>query len=319
MNLLIDENIVDKLMFVNVKEPGFKDYDGIGIIFGINNKNQYYIFYKRKERPLIDEIISGDNLNFLNKKDNRDLIKNDNIIELIKNINEYFKLSNLYIPLEFESIFYEPSKISIKKIDFNILFLGAYMIEDISICDKLYDYYNYKKKNNEVSDGCIGSLGGVLVDKNVKDSKDVSLSVILETKNATKYNNIAKAYFDLLQNVLDCYNEEYKFSNNVQRYCIKDVVNIQVYLPNGGYKKYHTERTTATEPNASRHLVFMTYLNDVTDRGETEFFHQKIKVKPKKGLTLIWPADWTFTHRGIPSPTQEKTIVTGWFNFVNGI
>jgi hypothetical protein len=59
----------------------------------------------------------------------------------------------------------------------------------------------------------------------------------------------------------------------------------------------------------------MTYLNDVTDAGETEFFYQKIKMKPEKGLTLIWPADWTFTHRGIASPTQEKTIITGWFNF----
>jgi hypothetical protein len=35
-------------------------------------------------------------------------------------------------------------------------------------------------------------------------------------------------------------------------------------------------------------------------------------VSPKKGLTLIWPADWTFTHRGVPSPTQEKIITTGW-------
>ena len=41
----------------------------------------------------------------------------------------------------------------------------------------------------------------------------------------------------------------------------------------------------------------------------------KIKVKPEKGLTLIWPADWTFTHRGVPSSTETKYIVTGWFNY----
>ena len=56
----------------------------------------------------------------------------------------------------------------------------------------------------------------------------------------------------------------------------------------------------------------MTYLNDVTDAGGTEFCHQNLIVQPKKGLTLIWPADWTFTHRGVPSPTQEKIITTGW-------
>ena len=59
----------------------------------------------------------------------------------------------------------------------------------------------------------------------------------------------------------------------------------------------------------------MTYLNDVSDGGETEFMHQNIKVKPQKGLTLIWPADWTFTHRGVASPIETKTIVTGWYHF----
>ena len=67
---------------------------------------------------------------------------------------------------------------------------------------------------------------------------------------------------------------------------------------------------------SSRHLVFMTYLNDVDDEGHTEFYHQKLKVKPRKNLTLIWPTDWTFTHRGIASPTQEKYITTGWLNYL---
>ena len=61
----------------------------------------------------------------------------------------------------------------------------------------------------------------------------------------------------------------------------------------------------------------MFYLNDVEDEGETEFYYQKLKVKPKKGLTLIWPADWTHTHRGIPSKTQEKYIATGWYSFTD--
>ena len=59
----------------------------------------------------------------------------------------------------------------------------------------------------------------------------------------------------------------------------------------------------------------MTYLNDIEDGGETEFFYQKLKVKPQKGLTLIWPVDWTHTHRGVPSMTEEKIIATGWYYF----
>ena len=59
----------------------------------------------------------------------------------------------------------------------------------------------------------------------------------------------------------------------------------------------------------------MTYLNDVADRGETEWYYQKLKIKPKKGLTVLWPTDWTYTHRGIPSPSQLKYIITGWYSY----
>ena len=65
-----------------------------------------------------------------------------------------------------------------------------------------------------------------------------------------------------------------------------------------------------------RHLAFMTYLNDVNEGGETEFFYQEAKIRPRKGLSLIWPTDWTHTHRGVPAPKEQKTIVTGWLKFV---
>ena len=60
----------------------------------------------------------------------------------------------------------------------------------------------------------------------------------------------------------------------------------------------------------------MTYLNDGEDGG-TEFLYQKIASPAKKGLTLIWPANWTHTHRGIISSTNEKIIITGWFSLDN--
>ena len=67
-------------------------------------------------------------------------------------------------------------------------------------------------------------------------------------------------------------------------------------------------------PSANRHLVFMTYLNDVFDEGGTEFFYQKIKAQPRKGLTLIWPVDWTHLHRGIA--VERGKHHHGWFDFL---
>ena len=75
------------------------------------------------------------------------------------------------------------------------------------------------------------------------------------------------------------------------------------------------ERTNPCGDVGRRLLVFMTYLNDVEDGGETEFLYQNLKVKPEKGKTLIWPSEWTHTHRGLTSKSESKFIVTGWFEF----
>ena len=62
-------------------------------------------------------------------------------------------------------------------------------------------------------------------------------------------------------------------------------------------------------------LVFMTYLNDVEDGG-TFFKYQNIKTKAKKGTTLIWPTDFTHTHKGEISTKSHKYILTGWLGFI---
>ena len=79
------------------------------------------------------------------------------------------------------------------------------------------------------------------------------------------------------------------------------------------YKNWHCERAGLRD--ALRCMAFMTYLNDVSDGGGTDFKYQNITAPAKKGLTLIWPSDWTHTHKGVVSKTHEKYIVTGWFNF----
>jgi hypothetical protein len=84
-------------------------------------------------------------------------------------------------------------------------------------------------------------------------------------------------------------------------------------MPGEGFYEWHCER--GGYPASHRVLVYMTYLNDV-ENGGTEFKFQKIKIDAKKGLTLIWPSDFTHTHRGIISNEEEKYIITGWFSFI---
>ena len=38
-------------------------------------------------------------------------------------------------------------------------------------------------------------------------------------------------------------------------------------------------------------------------------------VLSKKGLTVIWPSEWTFTHKGHTTIDEDKYIITGWYEF----
>ena len=80
-----------------------------------------------------------------------------------------------------------------------------------------------------------------------------------------------------------------------------------------GYHIWHYESCDRTICN--RVLTWMLYLNDVEEGGETEFLYQSMRVKPKQGTLVIWPAAFTHTHRGNPPLSNVKYIVTGWTEF----
>ena len=131
-------------------------------------------------------------------------------------------------------------------------------------------------------------------------------------KSLDKYNKPKpfENYLTHLDKCLKEYVKRYEFSAKVSNFFLSKHTNLQKYNPGQGYYKWHFEDNVI----GKRHLVFMTYLNDVDDGG-TEFKYQNITTPAKKGLTLIWPTHWTHTHRGQVSNTKIKYITTGWFDF----
>ena len=185
-------------------------------------------------------------------------------------------------------------------------FIAGWYMKDTSLCDDLISYYN---SDNAVRfEGRFAKNNSIAVDKSRKNSLDAEL----------KDKSLSNRYMNYLMQVIAEYKQLYQYCDlNMNLWGFAEQPHIQCYKPpNGGYHEWHTERT-GHPINLARHLVYMTYLNDVTDDGETEWYYQKTKIRPEKGLTVIWPTDWTFTHRGISSPTQDKYIITGWFYFVN--
>ena len=80
----------------------------------------------------------------------------------------------------------------------------------------------------------------------------------------------------------------------------------------GGFHRWHCDNLTPT--SSRRILVWMIYLNNVHEGGETEFLYQGVKIKPLAGKIVLAPADFLHTHRGNPPISNDKYIITGWFN-----
>jgi hypothetical protein len=174
-------------------------------------------------------------------------------------------------------------------------FIGVWKINPSEdFCNNIVDFFEQSKEIPKVK-------------VNNSSKKDTEMC-IYDTTN--QYINFFKS-----QILGECY---YQYCKKYE-YCIarevcSSILKIQKYEPNECYQAYHSERNNLDPMNISRHLVWMMYLNNVEDGGETEFYYQRTKIKPESGKILIWPCDWTHTHRGIVSLTQVKYIMTGWYN-----
>lgn len=72
-------------------------------------------------------------------------------------------------------------------------------------------------------------------------------------------------------------------------------------------------------PGGQRMVTALAYLNDVEEGGETEFLYQSLRIKPKKGMGVIWPGGYTHLHRGNPPLKGVKYILTGWYSLTLGM
>lgn len=66
---------------------------------------------------------------------------------------------------------------------------------------------------------------------------------------------------------------------------------------------------------AHRYMVFLWYLNDVEQGGETEFCDLGIKVPARTGKLLVFPPYWMFQHAGRPPLSGDKYILSMYLLF----
>ena len=169
-----------------------------------------------------------------------------------------------------------------------------------AVCDDLIKLFKDNKESQ--TPGVVGPP--LRVDPTEKVSTEVPIH--------PSYNHPSFIiYKSLIENIIHLYEKKYPEVEEFSKFGMGESCQIQYYKSGEGFKKWHFERSSRAE---NRCLVFMTYLNDVPDGG-THFKYQDLTTPAEKGLTLLWPTDFSHTHKGQISYKHEKYIITGWLGF----
>ena len=199
-------------------------------------------------------------------------------------------------------------KVTLPTQDLTPNFIGSWTISPLSICDELIDYFESNKNKQKKG----ATLSGQ--DLNIKNSTDI----LINPKDIKLLGN--EVFEKYLHNLFSCYEaylSEWPFLMTFAENLQISSFNLQRYQSGQHFQKLHTERSSL----GTLHRVFawMTYLNDVDheDGGSTFFSHYGLAIQPRKGLTLIWPAEWTHAHKGNVLKANNKYIITGWMTFPN--
>lgn len=189
----------------------------------------------------------------------------------------------------------------------NPTFIGSWIIEPPDLCDELIAYFESNTRQQKK-----GVAGGV-VDLEAKNSIDITMS---PNEILLSGNEVFKMYFESLFACYQDYAARWPFLSVFENEELHiGSFNIQRYGSGQHFQKIHTERSSLG--TLHRLFAWMTYLNDVDsdDGGSTLFSHYDLEIQPKKGLTLIWPAEWTHAHKGNVLRKNSKYIITGWMHF----
>ncbi len=183
-------------------------------------------------------------------------------------------------------------------------FIGGWKLSNAEVCDRLITFFEAN------SDRHASGRTGVGIDKAAKDSTDLTVQPC--DLRRPGFEAVA-AYLAHLEECYRDYVVQWPFLGGMLPHGEIMPFTIQRYGEGGHFQRVHSERTSGGF--AHRVLAWMTYLDDVEEGGETRFHHFGIDVRPERGKTLIWPAEWTHAHSGGVVTKGFKHIITGWIHF----
>jgi len=175
-------------------------------------------------------------------------------------------------------------------------FIVVYQALEKELCRAVIDLFD---SDQNKSRGKIGGAGNASYDEGQKISWD------LEIRNEGIWQDI---FQKIHPKIAACMSEYLSRSPILQSFKLQVTgYKIQMYPKNEGCFRWHSD---SVGRNAGDRVVAMVlYLNDVEKGGETEFFHQRIKISPKAGQLALFPPGWNYMHCGHTPESGDKYII----------
>mgnify|MGYP001169561180 CR=1 FL=1 len=170
------------------------------------------------------------------------------------------------------------------------------------VCEEIINRF---EKDDRKSEG-ITTSGKVQTE--LKKSLDLTISGLNEWKD------LDEILFKSANDALEVYATKIEKESTISLWSdeLKDNgYTVKKYEP-GDYFKWHVD--SHVDNGWVRQIAFIWYLNDVTEDGETEFKFSGKKIKPEAGKLILFPASWTYPHRGISPKNSNKYIITSFLS-----
>ena len=175
-------------------------------------------------------------------------------------------------------------------------------IEDNSlspdICDDVIDFYHSNEQHHEHID---------YVDKKPKFTQ------MNFSKHVGFESNLHKAVMKAGMKAIDNYRSHVKETEYWSKDYGYEYFRIKHYRA-GSDDQFTTHIDSNTKDNYMRFLAFFWYLNDVEVGGTTEFTNFDLTIQPKKGRLFIFPPLWLYPHRGNPTVSNDKFLLSSYLH-----
>jgi predicted 2-oxoglutarate/Fe(II)-dependent dioxygenase YbiX len=139
--------------------------------------------------------------------------------------------------------------------------------------------------------------------QNIRTNYNLNVTHLAESTSNPVAANIHNQLYTLLLASVGPYARKYNINENFYH------ENYSVLRYRGG-QEYHSHYDG--HANTNRCISAICYLNNDYDGGEIEFVNFGIKIKPEKGMLILFPSNYAYSHIAHPVTDGAKYALVTW-------